>query len=393
MTNSSRAYTLASSSLTDLGLRREMKPGHSNNAEAVGIRYDFDTFWYDAFWDRGKIHLICPKLYGIYDPIREGTFYVDGQPARRVRLKKAEFFDTIQLPARACPDVVAFEWNGARVETRVNSALRDCDVFAGCNCAVVLSKNNDLTWIEDFARYHRQVHGLERMLFFDNGSTDYTIEDIEAALNRAGLDGSVVISAPFRFGLATFDQKGKLRFSTEFLQTSLLNIARQRFLGKARAVLQCDIDELVWCDQGSIFDVTVSRLTGFVRLGVEWRYPPSKPDGLARHSDHICAKPDDPLCRAKYCIRPSGPLGFSEWHIHTIGLLKSRGSLIAPVTEGVWHCKAILSSPWREYDGENADDLVPNAKTRAQLQAVTWSENAGAQGKYVPRPRRDCTGA
>lgn len=356
-----------------------MKPGHTGDADIIQDKYDFETFWYDAFWDRGKINIICPKLYGIYDAVRNGTFYVDGQPAHKMRLKRTEFYDVILLPAPKRPNSVAFECNEARVETSVNSVQLDCSAFAGSNCAVTLSKDNDLAWIEDFARYHRQVHGLERMLFFDNGSSRYAVEDIEEALQRGGLEGSVVLSAPFRYGMTTFDAKGKHRFSTVYLQTSLLNIARRRFLGKARAVLQCDIDELVWCDQGSIFDVTVKRLTGFVRLGVEWRYPGAGSEGRVRHSDHTYAKPGDQLCRAKYCINPAGPLGFSEWHVHTIGLLRSRGSLITPSTEGIWHCKAVAGSAWRGYDGENSGDLVPDEKTRAQFQTVNWSDNSGVQ--------------
>ncbi|WP_239337384.1 hypothetical protein [Ruegeria sp. Ofav3-42] len=69
---------LASSSLTELGLRREMKPGHTGPGYTEHV-YDYDTFWYDAFWDKGRLTIICPKLFGLYDVIREGQFFTGWQ--------------------------------------------------------------------------------------------------------------------------------------------------------------------------------------------------------------------------------------------------------------------------------------------------------------------------
>lgn len=365
---------LASSSLTELGLRREMKPGHTGPDYTEHV-YDYDTFWYDAFWDRGRLTIICPKLFGLYDVIREGQFLLDGKRVGKARLKPHEFYDALIIQEPEKPETLAFEWGGSRVESSVNSVPQDSAPFTGKNVAVTLSRDNDLTWIEDFTRYHCQVHGLEQMLFFDNASSLYGLDDIRAALKRGGIKDAVVVSAPSRFGLATHDKKGKLRYNTEFLQTSLLNISRLRFLSGARAVLQCDIDELVWCKNGAIFDLTRNRPSGFIRLGVEWRYPDTTRTKDFRHSDHICKVPGDKLCRAKYCIAPSGPLWFTSWHIHTIGLLRQQGSLIAPKDKGVWHCKAITSSPWRSYDKDALTNYEVDPQTQAAFDRVSWSIN------------------
>lgn len=244
----------------------------------------------------------------------------------------------------------------------------------GKNVAVTLSRDNDLTWIEDFAHYHRAVHGLQQILFFDNASTKYGLDDIRAALKRGGISDPVVLSAPFRYGVVSQDQKGKTRFNTMFLQTALLNIARLRFLSGARAVLQCDIDELVWSRKGSIFDLTKRRPSKFIRLGVEWRYPDTGRTVDFRHSDHVRKVPGDELCRAKYCIAPSGPLWFTSWHVHTIGLLRSRGSLITPKDIGIWHCKAITSSAWRHYDADALSNCVIAPETQAAFDSVEWAK-------------------
>ncbi|CUH45666.1 hypothetical protein RUM4293_04583 [Ruegeria atlantica] len=364
----------ASSSLTELGLRREMKPGHVGPDYTEHV-YDYDTFWYDAFWDRGNLVVFCPKLFGLYHLIREGQFYLDEDKVGKPRLKSHEFYDVLFIRASKKPQTLRFEWGGSSVESPVNSVQQDSAPHTGKNVAVTLSRDNDLTWIEDFARYHCQMHGLEKMLFFDNASTQYGLDDIREALRRGGIHNPTVLSAPFRYGVVSQDRKGKTRFNTMFLQTSLLNIARLRFLSGARAVLQCDIDELVWCKSGSIFDLTQKRPTGFVRLGVEWRYPAAGCTENFRHSDHIRKIADDKLCRAKYCIAPSGPLWFTSWHVHTIGLLKSRGSLITPKSNGIWHCKAITSSAWRSYDTNARSNYDIAPETQAALDHVNWSKN------------------
>ncbi|MCG7519377.1 hypothetical protein [Ruegeria sp. Ofav3-42] len=240
---------------------------------------------------------------------------------------------------------------------------------------MTLSRDNDLTWIEDFARYHCQVHGLEQILFFDNASSRYGLGDIREALRQGGINNPIVLSAPFRYGVVSQDRKGKARFNTIFLQTALLNIARLRFLSLARAVLQCDIDELVWCQNESIFDLTQKRPTGFVRLDVGWRYPDAGRTEGFRHSDHVRKLRGDELCRAKYCIAPSGPLWFTSWHVHTIGLLRSHGSLITPKDSGIWHCKAITSSAWRNYDASALSNYELAPKTKAAFNGVDWSKN------------------
>ncbi|NDW60189.1 hypothetical protein G0P98_27455, partial [Yangia sp. PrR004] len=55
-----------------------------------------------------------------------------------------------------------------------------------------MSKDNDLRWIEDFARFHARTQGAESILFIDNGSTTYAMSEIQGVLERAGLDALVL---------------------------------------------------------------------------------------------------------------------------------------------------------------------------------------------------------
>ncbi|WP_170466655.1 hypothetical protein [Ruegeria arenilitoris] len=55
-----------------------MKPGHTGPDYSEHV-YDYDTFWYDAFWDNGRVTILCPKLFGLFDAVREGQFHLDGK--------------------------------------------------------------------------------------------------------------------------------------------------------------------------------------------------------------------------------------------------------------------------------------------------------------------------
>lgn len=75
--------------------------------------------------------------------------------------------------------------------------VQDRESFRGLRCAVLKSRNNDLAWVMDWAKYHVIVHGLEGLIFFDNGSDRYAVEDVSRTLLEVDILQTVrVLSAP-----------------------------------------------------------------------------------------------------------------------------------------------------------------------------------------------------
>lgn len=334
---------LFSTSLVSTSLRRSLPDGFRRPERFEGHPFDDKTLWYDAFWKKGRVYLICPKLWGLKETVLKSQFYIDDTPVRRPRIRSYPRYHILSFKARKQPRSVGVDLDGHRISSAIHPPE---PIFDGLNVGVTLSQNNDLIWIEDFARYHNQVHAMQGMVFFDHLSDRYAAQEVEAALIRGGLGAVRVISVPFPYGFVSQNADGKDNANSEMLQTSLLNIARLRFFGKARAVLVSDIDELVWCDSGSVFDAARARWTGFLPLGVAWRYPPAEASVLIRHEAHQYYVPDDKPCFSKYCISPKGLLGGLSWGVHTLEKVRLDYRII-PETEGIWHCAGITTG-WKD---------------------------------------------
>jgi hypothetical protein len=163
--------------------------------------YDLRTFIYDAFFVPKKqtICIICPKLHQFDTVIKHGKFTANGQQLKpRVKLRKGNSGE-IWLPCDTPPESLRIQTGSFDHETPVG--IQDNETFRGLWCAVLKSKDNDLVWIKDWVNYHVKVHGLNGLVFFDNGSEQYSLEELHSALiSISGLKKVRVLSAPFLWG-------------------------------------------------------------------------------------------------------------------------------------------------------------------------------------------------
>ncbi|NDW00194.1 hypothetical protein G0A00_12885 [Yangia sp. PrR002] len=303
----------ATASLQDTHYRRKSRVMIEYQRCGYEESFDATTLWFDAIWEDGYVTLICPRLNNFAALFRRGRLSLDGQ---RVRAKIQTFYrhSVVLLRSPTRPQRIALEIDGHVIETDVR--VPETARFRDKNVILTMSKDNDLCWIEDFARFHAETQGAEAIIFIDNGSTSYTRDELQDVLENAGLD-ALILRTELPFG-----PRGVKPYANRelFLQTCALNSARLRFLREARAVLSCDIDELV-LSQGmdTVFDVTARSWIGFTRFKGVWRYAISAEEGtLVRHKDHAFRKAEDKPCPPKWCIRPSGPLGKVQWRTHEL---------------------------------------------------------------------------
>lgn len=360
----------ATGSLQDTQFRRKSRVRPRYRRPGYEDAFDATTLWFDAIWADGRVTLICPRLNNLAGLLRRGRLTLDG---RRARASVQTFYRhsivTLRSPQR--PQRIALEIDGQRIETAVQ--LPQPARFRGRNVIVTMSKNNDLRWIEDFARFHAETQGAEAIIFIDNGSTDYGHEALQQVLERAGLD-ALVLGTELRYG-----PRGLKPYVNRelFLQTCALNAVRLRYLQEARAVLSCDIDELV-LSQGpeTIFDATAQSWIGFTRFQGVWRYAADcadcGEDAVVRHSDHSFRKPGDRPCPPKWCIRPSGPLGKVQWRAHELeGFLFNRA-----LTSSAFlfhHCRQITSG-WKR-----TGSLASEGALISDIAATTLARQPRAQ--------------
>ncbi|SFD13701.1 hypothetical protein [Tropicimonas isoalkanivorans] len=358
---------MQSLSVEGSGRRRHPSVPEAARSEDFGSSYDWTTLWYDAVQRDGELLLICPKLLNFKAFISDGALRADGSAISVSRVRHHRRHDVVRLRTRA--PVTRLETSNGRWRRDSGVSPDQSALFAGLNASVHISRNNRLDWIADWARFHIGEHGLEAMLVLDNGSDAYPPQAILDTLASTGLKRVVILKVPHPYGPVRQKKRGG---GAKFLQPAMLNLARLRFLYRARAVLNADLDELVWTRAGSVFDAAVQSRLGFVTFDGRWRMPAIDAEAPYRHSDHRFQRATDKPCPTKYCLRPDSWLGRQSWDVHHPEVLLPLDWL-ARKDMGYWHCRGITTN-WKSYDrlgfnkvgpedpftAETLDRLLPN---------------------------------
>ena len=69
------------------------------------------------------------------------------------------------------------------------------EVFRGRRVLFTLSKNNHPMWVCDWMRFHRDLHGADAVLLYDNDSTAYTAEMLLETMNKVSGFSPYTLSA------------------------------------------------------------------------------------------------------------------------------------------------------------------------------------------------------
>lgn len=331
-------------------------------------KYDNSTLIFDCVWlaDTGVVRLFLPKPFNFVEYLRSSQMLLDDQPAKIVRWRKFRHHDEIDLNASHKPESFALLRKQTRLSTAVNASRPE--LFAGRNVLYTMLKNDDLQWVHDWGFAHQRNHGTDAILVVNNDSDAYTSRQLLQTLRAIpGIKVAHVLDAPPRYGPSGDSCLGA--GSTKFLQTACLNIARDRFLRNARAVVVCDVDELVFSRRGrSIYDATVNSLTRYKTFNGYWRFA-STIDGLVRHKDHTYADKASAVCASKYCIVPDSFFGRMCWSVHSLENVNRR--IFRPGKHfGFYHCHAVNTS-WKSARTAGAKaDGTPDTATSSFLKAT-----------------------
>ncbi|TNF22815.1 MAG: hypothetical protein EP318_02585 [Rhodobacteraceae bacterium] len=293
-------------------LRRESILQAKFRPEGYLEALDRETLWYDAFWSEGRVTVIGPPLNNLRGAFRQAEVRLDGRPVKLWRMRRYKRHFVAQFLAETAPERIAVTLQGWTGEGAVARAAPE--LFDGLNSALYVNKNNDLEWLKDHAAWHKQEHGLQALAVVDNMSTAYRAEEIAAALAPVGLARIEVLRAPFKYGPMGLKP---YRRTEKYMQTALFNVMRLRFFGAARAVLSCDVDELI-LRRGArgVFDAAQASRIGFVQVPGFWVHAAAGSEGPWRHGDHLYAHQPPRPSPPKFCVVPSGPLGGCSWDIH-----------------------------------------------------------------------------
>jgi hypothetical protein len=283
-----------------------------------------------------------PKLLGFKRVLLGARFTIGEKAIKRKKLRQNRKHDVLDLYVDHPSGDLTI--TAAGITQSVPIQKSDPSRFAGCNVLYTQVKNDDLAWIYDWGCAHQRNHGVDAILVTNNGSTAYTSEALRQVLaSIPNLKVADVLDAPLSHG--AHHKNGTCTGATKFLQPALLNLTRDRFFEQARAVLVCDVDELVQpAGTESIFDATVASPLKYKSFHGVWRYAQTSKASV-RHSDHILAKPNDTKCASKYCVVPDSLLGRMTWGVHSLEAINRH--IFRPADRFQFlHCKQISTS-WK----------------------------------------------
>jgi len=340
----------------------------ARRTEHYTARFDRTTLFYDLVRhdETGRLLITAPPFANLWPLLRDGV-QANGRP---VRLRRRRFLKYDQVTLKDAP-ALTLSLTGQRHVLRPRADIGA--LFAGLNCVVTMNCNNPLDWIQIWADHHCRMHDLQAVLIYDNGSTDYTLNDLADALKQiSGLRRIVIAAAPFPYGTTDPVQRGERR--ENYLQPALLNLARTDILRKARAVLNVDIDEIVLArGNRGVFEHAARSTFGVVRLPVYWAHPPTGTPGPAPQTAHTHRDQPKQRTPRKWCAYPRRGFGRLPWSVHHIG-----GEIYKLMPQNhdfeVVHCRA-TSIGWHTFKNRHADSGA-TLFVDPELRALWGSEQA-----------------
>jgi hypothetical protein len=359
-------------------------------------QFDWHTVFYDCFRVQGtQAMLIGPPLTrfaGILDSLK-----IRALPSGNdCRYEVHHIFTTAFANRRTdnlCQILIEVAEGDTclQLQTIAGSKLLDIrpsarQFFRGRRVLFTLSKNNHPSWICDWMRFHRDLHGADAVLLFDNGSTIYTAEALLEKMNQvSGYSSVCVVSWPYKYGPQGV---GRGTWDSAFSQDGAMEDARWRYLAEAYAVLNCDIDELSLSAEGNIFDQAVASTAGYVKFSGRWVTPRNgeEAETIPRHQESTqqmlpqwrwqgFRPKDTKLCPAKWAVVPNRCPANAHWSVHEIVGMRTRKM---KRNETSYRHFSRISTNWKDNRKsiEHCDPRRQKEDTRLQqaFARVKWGE-------------------
>lgn len=226
--------------------------------------------------------------------------------------------------------------------------------FDGLNVALALRNGERPELVLDWLRYHHRTHGLQGAVILSRskaGTDAAFLRGLETGLSESGPDCEVlVVEADHPLGrkdlpaeahpFCVAEAPGKDRMEVPpadpwfapMAEPILYEWVRARYLGRARAVANIDVHDLLTDRPGpTVFDRAVDSHSGYITLSgrhcYPWRIRDGKPPEFA---DHSCVQFDARRLRRRWCIAPQSLPDDSTWRTIRIGGSKPESGQIQP---------------------------------------------------------------
>ncbi|MGF0540585.1 hypothetical protein ACQQ2Q_21530 [Agrobacterium sp. ES01] len=309
-------------------------------------RFDYKTIFYDAYVNHGGrgVRLCGPPLRNLSEYVASSVFRIDGNDiSDNIRLKDESKKQKSRIVGRKGRELTVINED---FEISVPISLSDSRTFRSKNVLVTLNKDNLFSWIFTWASFYVKAHGVNALLIYDTGSTNYTADELCHMLSLVpGIEAVVVVHWPFVIG--PFMERPGVKAEADYMQVAMLDHAREKYLSAARSVIHCDVDELIYSNSGvSICDAVQIAPNGAILVPGIWIS--SETVSSRRPLIHCDFRHLDPTmdpCLPKWAFSPVRLSDGADLQVHRIGRI---GPLVADDRFRLAHFRGI-STNWREY--------------------------------------------
>lgn len=210
--------------------------------------FDWDNLWYDAVQiDSGQILLIGPPLYATSNYITNTcNFTSDSGDIIPFQIMEMDRACLVVLHANMFLDHINL--NPGNMKIKIN---KQDTAFNNKIVLMTLQKNNPITWIKEWIKYHNVNYGIDGVVIYDNNSNHYTTGELESAIQTPGVTIKIVDwNVPY--GPQGFDCNYYNVWDSDYAQSVMFEHVKRKYVSNSKLAINCDIDELIAIDDGDI---------------------------------------------------------------------------------------------------------------------------------------------
>lgn len=345
-------FSISSVFLPKVGSLRRLprRPGRKRPA-SFHEAFEDRALFYDCFKSgHDEIVLVGPPPLNLETGLQTGHFRAEpaGEALNASWFSSRSTMTTVLCGVPTGTDSIMLAMDGFTetivVQPSQSEVLKDRRVM------FTMNKDNDLEWIQLWARWHCERHGVDAIVIFDNGSTRYGLDDIAESLKQIeGLQVIGLVDWPFRYGpvdRAVFFHP----YWPNFLQVASFTLMLRRFGRESAGILNCDIDELVGTSgERSVFDTLRESPEGYVKLKGTWMEAvgaSSQDNQPANHLDYQFRR-KNPLfakCANKWALDPrrAWALDYTVFPMMHRIYGMSRAQKSATPSHSFWHFRELI---------------------------------------------------
>ena len=265
----------------------------------------------------------------------------------------------------------------------------ETDLFAGLNVGFAVRNGESLETTLEWLEYHVTHHGMNAALILDrakpNSDKSYGNKLKNKAAKIKGLKRLVLLDSKVPLGKPDLPAEshpynvpgapGKDRmeipssdlWGSPLGEFQLFELARARFLDRARAVMNIELYDLVVISKGnSVFDRAVMASNGCIQMDghqiYPWRVRNGQPPAFG---DHICRQFDATGTRRRWCVAPASAKKNVVWR-----LIRVVGAAPAPdETAPYLRCMAL------RHPTDTVSKIVPKTSLIEDQDLLALAEN------------------